>query len=203
VARRSSSTTIGVVLIAAGVLAVAARSPALGALPDLMRVLLLFAVGAAAWWGTRGRLRRGARIALIAVIGAFAVPSAGRFAGVVAIGFPALAFALVYLASPRRWWALLPAGVLASVALVAGSQALFPGWNPAPLLFLGFAATFTTLYLLPRGRGGQRWALAPALLWIVLTVLVNSPSGNGPHWLLPAVLIGAGVFLLSWWRGRR
>ena len=202
-ARRNSSATVGVVLIAAGVLAVVVRNPALGALPGLLRLVLLFAIGGAAWWATRGRLPLGARIALFAVIGAFAIPSAGRFAGVAALGYPALAFGLVYVASRRSWWALLPAGVLGSVALVAGSEALFPGWNPAPLLFLGFAATFTTLYLLPKGQGGQRWALAPALLWIALTVLVNEPSGNGPNWLLPAVFIGAGVFLLSWWRGRR
>ena len=201
--RRRSSTTLGVLLIALGVLVVLGRTPAFALMPALLRLLLLFALGGYAWWGTRGRLPRSARLVLVAVVGAFAVPSAGRFAGVAALGYPALLFALVYLSSARRWWALLPAGVLASLALVAGSQVLFPGWNPAPLLFLGFAATFTALYLLPGKRGGQRWALFPALLWIGLTVLVNYPGGRGPHWLLPAVLIGTGVFLLSWWGGGR
>lgn len=201
--RRRNSATLGVLLIAIGVLVVLGRSSAFSVLPALVRLLLLFALGGYAWWATRGRLRRGVRIALVAVIGAFAIPTAGRFAGVAALGYPALLFGLIYAYSARRWWALLPAGVLASLALVVGSQVLFPGWNPAPLLFLGFAATFTALYLLPGKRGGRRWALFPALLWIALTVLVNDPRGGGPHWVLPALLIGAGVFLLSWWGGGR
>lgn len=200
---RRSTTTVGLLLIAVGVLAALSRFPLYQAFPGLLRLVLLFALGGYAWWATRGRLPLGLRILLFAVIGAFAIPSAGRYAGVAALGYPALAFALVYAAQRRQWWALLPAGVLGTLALVAGSQVLFPGWNPAPLLFLGFAATFTVLYLLPRGRGGQHWALFPALLWIILTVLVNSPSGSASGWLLPATLIGAGVFLLSWWGGGR
>lgn len=201
--RRPNSSIVGLVLIAVGVLLVLGRLPIFGALPSFLKLVLLFALGAYLWAWSKGRMPLAGRIALFAVVGVFAIPNAGRMAGVAALGYPAMAFALIYAADRRRWWPLLPAGVLGSLALVALSQELFPHWNPAPILFLGFAATFTLIYLLPTERGGQRWAIFPALLWILLTVVANDPGGTGSRLLLPAVLIGTGVFLLAWWRGDR
>lgn len=201
-AERRPSTLLGAALVALGVLLVLGRVGGLGVVPGFLRVLLLFGIGAAVWLASAGRWPSWQRIAVFAAVGVVAIPTAGRFAGTAALGYPALAFALVFLARPKAWWALLPAGVLASVALVATAEVLVPRWDPAPLLFLGFAATFTVLYLLPRARGGQRWALYPALGWIFLTVLVNDPTG-GAGWVLPLVLIGSGLLLLWFWQGRR
>ena len=93
---------------------------------------------------------------------------------------------------------LIPAGILASVALLIALGELF-AWNATPMLFSGFVVTFTYLYLLSPGRGGQRWALYPAVLFIALTVLVNDP-GSGFSSALPLLFIGAGVLMLWWWQ---
>lgn len=199
---RRRTTLVGAALLLLGLLLVLSRLGDLGAVPAFLRVALLFAAGGVAWFGSAGRWPMWQRIVVFAAIGAVAIPTAGRFAGTAALGYPAMAFLVIYLARPRHWWALIPAGVLASVGLVTTSEELFPRWDASPLLFLGFAATFTALYLLPRGRGGQRWALYPALGWIFLTVMVNDPGGSS-GWMLPLALIGSGALLLWFWQRKR
>lgn len=201
-AERRAVTLLGAALVAVGVLVALGRVGGASALPAFLRVLILFGIGGVVWLASAGRWRTWQRLLAFAAVGAVAIPTAGRFAGTAALGYPALAFTLVFLARPRAWWALLPAGVLASVALVTTAEELVPRWDPAPLLFLGFAATFTILYLLPRDRGGKRWAVYPALGWIFLTVLVNDPGGAS-GWFTPLVLIAGGIGLWWFWQRRR
>ena len=174
-----------------------ANSGFLGALPSFLRTAALLALGAALWLGPT-HVTFGWRLAGFIGVGVFAIITSGAFTGVAALGFPALAFALVYLSDRSRWWAIIPAGILASVALLLTFSLLF-AWNATPVLFLGFAATFTYLYLLSPERGGQRWALYPAVVFIALTVLVNDP-GSGFSSALPLLFIGAGVLMLWWWQ---
>ncbi len=189
---------IGPVLIGVGLLVLIFNSNLLGALPSLLWLALLFAVAVALWMV--GSLPHWVRIASVVVLYVLAMATSGDLAGVAALGFPALAFGVVYLLRPSRtWWAIIPGGILASVALLVLFETIFPGWGGVAVMFLGFAATFTVLYLLPATRGGQRWALYPAIGWIVLTVLTNDPSGDA-GFFLPLVLIGAGVVILLWWR---
>jgi hypothetical protein len=198
--RPQNPRQLGALLIGIGAVVWAANSRILGALPDFLLTLLFFAVGGLFWLAMVGRSRLWQRIVGLAVIGILAIINAGAFAGTVATGFIAMAFALVYWRRPRHWWAIIPAGVMASVTLLITAEVLFPRWDASPLLFLGLAATFTLLYLLPKERGGKRWALYPAILWILLTVLVNDPAGSSPGWLLPFTLIGGGVLILWWWQ---
>lgn len=198
----SSAKTVAYVLLGTGLFLFLANTGVFGALPAFLWTLLLLAVGAAFWMGSLHALPLWQRIAGYAGIGVFATATSGSFAGAAALGFPALAFGLVYLLEPRRWWALLPAGLVGSVAVFIALDALFPRWDTTPILFLGFAATFSVLYLLSPRRGGKRWALFPAVLFIVLTVLSNDPSGNTPGWFMPLLLIGGGWLLLWWWRRR-
>lgn len=187
-------------LVAVGSLLFLANSGILGALPAFIWVILLFVSGSAFWLATQGHLPMWQRIVGFAGIGIFAAASSGRFSGVPVLGFPAMVFGLIYLRNPKRWWALMPAGVLSSLALLVTFEELFPRWDATPVLFLGFAATFSIIYLLSPQRGGKRWALYPAILFIILTVLVNDPSGSMPAWFLPILLIGGGSLMLWWWR---
>jgi hypothetical protein len=189
---------LGPVLIGVGILVLIFNSNLLGALPSLIWLSLLFAVGVALWMV--GALPHWVRITGVAALYVFAMATSGDLAGVAALGFPALAFGVVYLIKPKRnWWAIIPGGVLTSLALLVLFEEIFPHWGGEAVMFLGFAATFTTLYLLPANRGGQRWALYPAIGWIVITVLSNDPSGDS-GWFLPLILIGAGAMILLWWR---
>lgn len=189
---------LGPVLIGVGLLVLIFNSNLLGTLPALIWLALLFGVAIALWMV--GAIPHWVRILGVVVLYVLAMSTSGNLAGVAALGFPALAFAVVYLVRPKRsWWAIIPGGILASVGLLVLFEEIFPGWDGAAIMFLGFAATFTVLYLLPSSRGGQRWALFPAIGCIVLTVLTNDPNGDG-SFFLPLVLIGAGVAILLWWR---
>ncbi len=189
---------LGPVLIGVGLLVLIFNSNLLGTLPSLIWLALLFGVAVSLW--LVGAIPHWIRIIGVGILYVLAMATSGDLAGVAALGFPALAFATVYLLRPKRnWWAIIPGGVLASVALLVLCEEIFPGWGGEAVMFLGFAATFTSLYLLPSHRGGQRWALYPAIGSIVLTVLTNDPSGDS-GFFLPLILIGAGVAILLWWR---
>ena len=188
--------TLAYVLLLIGVLLLA-NAGFFGALPGFLRTLSLLGLGAALWLGPK-HLSSGWRTAGFIGVGVFAIATSEEFTGVASLGFPALALALVYLSDAKRWWTIIPAGILASIATLLAFNELF-AWNATPVLFLGFAATFTYLYLLSPGRGGQRWALYPAVVFIALTVLVNDP-GSGLSSVLPLLFIGAGVLMLWWWQ---
>ena len=197
---RGARVKLAYVLLGAGILLFAAQSGLLGALPSFLWLSLLFVLGAAFWLGTPDSLSRWQRVGGFALIGVVAAVSADRFEDAALAGFPALALGLNYLLKPGRWWSLIPAGLLGSLALMFTFEGLFPRWDATPVLFLGVAGTFTLLYLLSPQRGGKRWAIYPAILFITLTVLVNDPSGAIPGWFLPILLIGGGSILLWWWK---
>lgn len=159
------------------------------------------------WRTLEGRVPLGWRIGVHGAIGIVATATLQRLSGPVFLAFAALAFYLVYWHSPlgkqRVGWALIPAGVLTTLALVAGVDDLFPGWDSGSIFLLGMTATFTYIYLVPREKGGGRWALWPALVWAFITLLANDPGGGLARWLVPLAMIGGGVALIGWARGRK
>ena len=189
---------LGQLLIGLGVLAVLANTGIFGVLPSFIWVLALFTLGAWIWVSRRFNFPQ--RLIVYVGVGILATVTAGQFAGTAATGFIAMAFALVWLSNTRHWWALIPAGVLGSVSLIITLGVLFPRWDTGPLFLLGLAGTFTLLYLLPSERGGQQWALIPAVALLVVTVLANDPGRHAPGWLVPVALIGTGFYLLTRWR---
>ncbi|MDR7082512.1 hypothetical protein J2X01_001801 [Arthrobacter ginsengisoli] len=131
--------------------------------------------------------------------------------------FMGTGFGAVYVRERSNWWALIPCGVMLTLAIVV---ALPPAWEGMPLaavLFLGLAATFASLSLVPvypapgfhpasspgSGEPAQparmKWPLIPAAVLAVLglifavqaTVLVTASE-----FLVPALLLLAGVALL-------
>lgn len=101
-----------------------------------------------------------------------------------------LAFALVWRENQSRWWALIPAGTLASLAAVAFFQGAL-GWDLGWLFLLGLAATF---YLLTRlDIEPQPWAIYPAAALAVLAILTFTSVGG---WIMPLALVLVGGWLL-------
>jgi len=115
----------------------------------------------------------------------------------------AFAFYAVYRRNRRQSWPLIASGVIASLAATAAVDAVFPRWDEGVVFLLGMTATFTLVYLLPRDRGGARWALWPALAWVFITMAANDPWGGLARWIVPLVMIGAGVVFLGWSKGSR
>lgn len=115
-----------------------------------------------------------------------------RFGGSVFLGFIALGFLVVYLLQTTQWWPIIPAGVLFTLAVVAG----LPGGDlGGAVFFLGVGATFALLGLHPMGKK-DKWPWIPAGICLVLGVLILGLSGAligtiaGWVWALAFLLVG-------------
>ncbi len=134
--------------------------------------------------------------ALLIAFGFFASAVAaisGAMAGAYFLAVLGAGFALSYFRNKNHWWAIIPAGVLASLAIIVGIGEKLPFLDAfiPPILFTGIAATFAFLYYLP--EGGKRWAIYPAIGAIATAIISSSFSGT---WFLPVILIGLGAYLL-------
>lgn len=120
---------------------------------------------------------------------------AGDSGGPLFVGILGLGFAAVFASGKAHWWALIPAGVLATLAAVAYIDDVAAGYDTAWIFFLGIAATFFLLGLLPKGVGGQRWALYPAIASLGLAT-VTIVTGKVSELVLPLMLVVVGAFML-------
>lgn len=214
---RRPGTRAGWVLVAIGAAAVLRR---LGIGGVLTEVVWLAAILTAAAWTWRvierrrppgaaggGRWPRQLPVLVVVAFGVVALLTLRQLAGVAVLASVALLNWLLF-ASPattrrRATGFAVVGGLFSTLAVVAGVGQLLPSWDSGVIFFLGMTATFTLVYLLPREQGGARWALWPALAWAALTLLVNDPSGGLGRWMLPLALIGAGVVLIGYRRGKR
>ncbi len=107
-----------------------------------------------------------------------------------------IGFLLVYLFESRNWWALIPGGILLTLALVAGLDGLNPGFGTAGVFFLGTGMTFAMVALLPTPQGDMRWAWIPSGILCVSGVIFLMVGENQVALLFPASLILLGVILI-------
>ncbi len=115
------------------------------------------------------------------------------FGGFVFLGGVALSFWVTYATSPReRWWALIPAGVLTTLAGMTVAAERFGEFETAGFFFLGLSLTFLLVALL----AGMRWAYWPALALGVMAVLGLASLFEIANYIWAVALIVAGGFLL-------
>jgi hypothetical protein len=123
---------------------------------------------------------------------------AGEWLGAVFLGGLGLAFLAVFLVRRDFWWAIIPGGVLLTLALVAGLSSTLPGEAVGGLLFLGIGLTFALLSLVQTPQGRMRWPLIPAGVLVVLGLAAFAVAGGALlSYLWPAALILAGLYLLA------
>jgi hypothetical protein len=194
---RDRRTQIGLGLVALGLLALLGD---LGLFAGIGRLFGLLLFGAAGLIVLRMYRDAPSRIWTLPVgfgllglaIASLDVPwGGGAFLGAIGLGFLA-----VWLTDTdrERWWALIPAGVLLTLGVVAIYDEWLGGRGDVggTLFFLGLAATFAALYLLPSVR--QSWAIWPALGLGIVALLTVSFQGG---WIVPIALIALGGWLLT------
>lgn len=121
---------------------------------------------------------------------------AGTWGGALFLGSIALSFWAVYLVSRDNWWAVIPGGVLLTLAVVAGIGDTLGGVDSGAIFFLGLSLTFFLVALLPTPEGRMRWAWIPAGVLFVLSLVVLSQSAGLLIYIWPVALILAGLFFL-------
>jgi hypothetical protein len=113
---------------------------------------------------------------------------------VLAISTP---FFFIYFTQEKQWWAIIPAGLLGSIGVTALICAVSPTFDHSnvknALFLLGFAATFSVVYL-RRSIHPAEWAKYPAIVFgfLALVSLFEHTSIDAG----PLVLIGLGVIVL-------
>jgi hypothetical protein len=122
---------------------------------------------------------------------------ASAVGGSLFLGGMSLGFWLIYLNDRQHWWAVIPGGVLLTLAAVAGLDNI-PGFRGGgAIFFLGLSATFGFLALLPIESGERmRWPVIPALVCLVLAVMTSTVMTSVLNFIWPLALIGFGLYLL-------
>lgn len=137
-------------------------------------------------------------LAVLIATGDLAPRFASMFGGTIFLGAIALGFVGVYLLKPSNWWAVIPAGAVATIALVAGIQNGH-GMLQGGVFFLGIGATFAALGLLPNLKT-EKWPWIPAAVCFVLGTLIMIGSGALVDsifgWIWAIAFVAAGVYLV-------
>jgi hypothetical protein len=140
------------------------------------------------WWG----VFPGFTLFAIGVL-IFLPDTMDDFGGFIFLGGIAISFWVTYVTSPReRWWALIPAGVLTTLAGMTIAAERFGEFETAGFFFLGLSATFLLVALL----AGMRWAYWPALALGIMGVLGLASLFEIANYIWAVALIAAGGFLL-------
>lgn len=191
-------------LIAAGVLFLLQNLGVLGSLTGLVWAVL-FALGGLAflsvlvtnrtqWWAAIP----GIVLLDVGVLIAFTTlfPNLdGRLSGGLFLLGLGLAFWVVFALAPQNWWAVIPGGVMVTLAAVTAMES-FTGDVTGAVFMLGLALTFLLLYFIPvRGRR-MTWPWIPALVLGAIGFLVLFQASNMINIAWPVILILAGGFLL-------
>lgn len=152
------------------------------------------------WWA----LIPGGTLLMIAMLvaGSATAIAEGYWVALMLAGM-SIVFAIVYLARRNNWWAIIPAGALAGIALIMLLVAMqLPAALSVRLLggsfLLVLGLTFGVLWLL-REDHPTRWAKYPAAAVTSIGALIML-IGENAEYVGPLILIAVGGWLL--WRGQ-
>jgi hypothetical protein len=119
-----------------------------------------------------------------------------NFVGTIILGGIALSFLGVYLANRNNWWALIPAGVMATVAIVATLDTVTSGIATGGIFFLGLGITFALVAFLPNSIGQMRWAWIPAGILGIFGFILLVSTEQYLNYIWPFAVLIAGIYLI-------
>jgi hypothetical protein len=195
----------GVLLIAGGVLFLldslgivavgAILWPALFGIASLVFLFIFATAPQSNWWAAIPGF------VLLGLTGTIALDQlapdvAGEWGGALFLGGIALAFWVIYLVNRDQWWAVIPGGVLLTLALVAGLSPVLEGVEMGGVFFFGLGLTFALLALLPTPEGRLTWAIIPAIVLLVMGVLITAAAAQLINYVWPVALVLGGLYLL-------
>jgi hypothetical protein len=123
--------------------------------------------------------------------------------GMLVLGGIGAGFIGVYISDRRQWWAIIPAGVMLTLAVISVLDNLLSDLGTGGLLFFGLGITFAVLALLPGEQGKMRWAWIPAIVLVIVGLLVTAAAEELLIYLGPAALILGGLFIILRTMSRR
>jgi hypothetical protein len=121
----------------------------------------------------------------------------GNLTGLIILVGISLSFLLVYLVEHSNWWAIIPAGVIATIALVSFLVATSTAVVSGGAFFIGLGLTFALIAILPTSIGQMRWAWIPAGILGLIGFLILIAAEEYINYIWPSVLILVGIFFIG------
>jgi hypothetical protein len=197
--------TAGILLITAGVFLLLDR---FGVIPSILPFIwtalfaasgvvfvIFYAMDRRHWWAL---IPGFTLIGLSATTGTalFFTDLIGEWGGALFLGGVALGFWLVFALHREHWWAGIPAGVLSTLAVVAGIGSSSIGLDTGAVFFIGLGLTFLLIYIVPPLRGRMFWPLIPAAILLVMGFVIGTPYIEALSYAGPAALILVGGYFI-------
>ncbi len=147
-----------------------------------------------AWWAAIPGLTL-LGLGVMMVLFSFGENFLGNFPPALFLASIAASFWLVYYVKRAFWWALIPAGVMTSVAVIV----LLPDQgNLVPaVLFLGMAATFALLGFVDVNGRRLTWPWIPAGILALMGIIFGITSTGVTAIVWAVLLILGGGFLIA------
>jgi len=120
----------------------------------------------------------------------------GETLGAIILGGIGLSFFVVYLVERSNWWAIIPGGVLITLAIVAGMEGNDAGMISGAIFFSGMGLTFILVALLPNKVGRMTWAWIPGGILFVLAVIILAGIESMFNYIWPIVVIALGLYFI-------
>ncbi len=112
-----------------------------------------------------------------------------------------LAFWVIFFLHREHWWAVIPGGVMLSLAALIGVSSFNENngivfFNGGGVFLLGLALTFVLVALLPAKEHNTRWAWIPAGVLGIVSLVAGFGGTEFGKFVWPAALILAGGILV-------
>ncbi len=128
---------------------------------------------------------------------------AAIWGGTIILAGIGLSFAIIYLVNRTMWWAIIPAGVMLSLALMISLENYFPDADMAGVFLTGLGLTFALVAIVPTPQGRMWWAWIPAGALVVVGLIMTAASGSLFKYVWPlALIIGGGALIFYTLRPR-
>ena len=203
--RFEASVAWGILLIAGGVLFLLQNLGILGSGMALVWALLFATAGAVFmyvflndrdnWWAV---IPGCVLLSVGTLIGLdeLAPMVSNLLGGALVLGSIGLSFLIIYFTKREYWWAIIPGGVMLTLAVVTIVDSVAQDIEVGGILFLGLGATFGILSLLPHPQGRMKWPLIPAAVLLIMGVLLTAASASVLNYIWPMALVLAGLYLV-------
>ena len=123
-------------------------------------------------------------------------PQYEDLSGAIFLGMIGVSFLIIYLTQREQWWAIIPGGVLVSLAGVVVASNVFNGEAAGGVLFIGIALTFLVLYFRPVDGTRMDWAIWPAGITGVMGLFLLAGAVDVMRFIWPLILIAVGGWVL-------
>lgn len=123
----------------------------------------------------------------------------GEIQGAAFMGMLGLSFLAVYLRTLKHWWAIIPAGTIFTIAVMAAWPMFRSESGPFELggvFFIGLGITFLLVFILPGGERRRGWALWPSTILLIFGGLIVASAMELLGLLWPVALILLGLLIV-------